>query len=81
MIYLIISVYLMSHTGIANPSKVFTVFYAERVTCSKCGACIIITTKVRGHLQTEICTLSVTVIQRGWGGCVYMCDAKHWRTC
>ena len=55
----------MSHTGIANPSKVFTVFYAERVTCSKCGACIIITTNVRGHLQTEICTLSVTVIQRG----------------
>ena len=62
----------MSHTGIANPSKIFTVFYAERVTCSKCGACIIITTKVRGHLQTEICTLNIIVMQKGARGVVCM---------
>ena len=29
----------------------------------------------RGHLQTEICTLNVIVMQKGWGMCA--CDAKY----
>ena len=31
--------------------------------------------RLRGHLQTEICTLNVIMTLRGWGGCAR--DAKH----